>query len=156
MQLINAMISLGGDHGNTVAKFGITVAEVAVLQAIHGNDAVKEIEIVGSVERSHRQEIARLLAVYGRMHDGKDVSPVSTLFPGAAARVFEKLDELDIPDEFYAANSRPAKSREPLVPVVLEPVAAASSPAPENKAEEDDGIGEMTDGIGDKDDGVLG
>lgn len=138
MQTANIILSLGGDSGNQVPKYGVTAAEIAVLQAIHGNDAVADIEPLGDVQRSHRDERARLLAIYGRMRDQRDVSPVSILFPGVAARVFETLAELDLDESFFKATGRVAAKAEPVAerpaaaPTAIEVV---SKSAAEKRAE---------------------
>lgn len=116
MQTANVLLALGGDKGNTVPKYEVTAAEVAVLRYIHGEDAVFDIEITGEVSRTHRQEIGRLTEFYGRQEGDRRTSPaVAELFPGAAARVFEDFEELEIPDELYVATGRktaaPAKQK---------------------------------------------
>lgn len=114
MQTANCLVAIGGDDGNKVPKYSVTAAEVAVLRLIHGEGSVSEINITGTVERTHRQEIGRLTEAYGRMEGEKRVSPaVSSLYPGAAARVFEDFRELEIPEEFYVAKSRKT-ARDPL------------------------------------------
>ncbi|GAA4169072.1 hypothetical protein [Shinella granuli] len=132
MQTANVMLAIGGDAKNTVPKYGVTAAEVAVLRYIHGEDAVFDIEVTGSVERTHRQEIGRLTEVYGRQEGERRVSPaVADLYPGAAARVFETFDELEIPDDLYAAAGR--KVAAPVKP-------KKEAPAP---AADDDGLDAM-------------
>lgn len=107
MQLANAMLSLGGDGGNQVPKFRVTAAEVAVLRAIHGDDAVTDIEILDEESKaSNREELARLHEIYGNARDGENRSVVATMFPGAAARVFASFDELDLDDVFFKAKER--------------------------------------------------
>ncbi|WP_157384511.1 hypothetical protein [Nitratireductor soli] len=110
MQLANIMLSLGGDDGTTVPKYGVTPSEIAVLRLIHGADAVKDIEPTSEIERAHRDEIARLTERYGRARiedeNGEKIPVVKQLFPGAAARTFTTLEELDIPEEFYKAEKR--------------------------------------------------
>lgn len=113
MEIANIMLALGGDSGNTIPKFGVTVSEIAVLQAIHGNEAVTEIEPIGVKETSNREELGRLMLTYGRARpEGSSQSFVQILFPGAAARVFTTLDELDLDESFYKAEKRakPASS----------------------------------------------
>lgn len=137
MQTANCLVKLGGDPGNTVPMFGLTAAEIAVLQVIHGNDAVVDIKPTGTVETTHRAERQRLIEKYGRQQDGDWRAPaVDRLFPGAAARVFETFDELGIDEEFFAASGR-VSSAAPLFDA-NGPVAAASE-----AVDEDDGIGEM-------------
>lgn len=110
MQTANIMLSIGGDSGNTVYKANVTAAEIAVLRAIHGDDAVRDIDPQGDINRSNRDEITRLRSIYGkaRIDDaaGAKVPVVNALYPGSAARVHEKLSELDIPEEFYKAKER--------------------------------------------------
>lgn len=120
MQTATILLAIGGHQGNTVSKRGITPSEVAVLIAIHGNSAVSEIEPddvpVSLVEgdniakRSDRAERSRLLEIYGKPQNVNgqivDTSPVSTLFPGAAARMFHDFDELDLDESFFKAATR--------------------------------------------------
>lgn len=107
METANILLAIGGDKGNCVPKYGVTAAEVAVLRFLHGEDAVFDIEVIGQVQRTHRQEIARLAEIYGRQDGDRRVSPaVDALFPGAAARVFETFEELEIPEELYKAETR--------------------------------------------------
>lgn len=114
MQLANCLLSIGGDDGNTVPKFGVTAAEIPVLQRLHGEAAVKDIEPAGEVQRTHREELARLHERYGKVEG----NPVAALYPGAAARVFERLDELAINEQFFkpiartTANTTPAPAAE--------------------------------------------
>lgn len=169
MQTANCSLALGGDQGNTVPKFGITAAEIAVLRVIHGDDAVTNIEPAGEVKRTDRQEIARLTQVFGTNQDGRvRAKAVEALFPGAAARVFHTLDELDLPEELFAAErrmgGRPIAEREEdsveaevaarqataeVAPAVEAPAVempAVDEPATEQAEEIEEGIGEdMTD-----------
>jgi hypothetical protein len=104
MQTANCLVHVGGDSGTTVPKYAITASEIAVLRAIHGPDSITEVEPTDDVQRSDRNEIARLHEIYSRP-DVKD-GPVHTLFPGVAARAYQTLDELEIPADFYKAESR--------------------------------------------------
>lgn len=108
MQTANLLLALGGDTGNTIQKYGVTPAETAVLRVIHGDDAVFDIEPTGTVDRTHRAELERLRFEYGiRQPDGSRRAPaVDQLFPGAAARVFEKFNELELPEEQFKPTRR--------------------------------------------------
>lgn len=108
LQTADVVLALGGDRRNTVPKYAVTAAEVAVLRYIHGEDAVFDINVHETpAERTHRQEIGRLAQAYGRQDGERRFSPaVDALFPGAAARVFETFDELDLPEDFYLATER--------------------------------------------------
>lgn len=112
MKLANIMLGIGGGRDNTFPKYNVTAAEIAVLRAIHGEDAVFDVEpLAADAEedgrpRSNRQELSRLRALYGGAKDGNGVPFVDSLFPGAAARVFEAFDELDLPDDYFKALGR--------------------------------------------------
>lgn len=105
MQIANIQLALGGDKGNTIHKFHVTASEIAVLREIHGDEAVFDIEPQGEKKITHRGERERLLAIYGAAK--KDDRPiVENLFPGAAARLFESLAELEIDESFFKATQR--------------------------------------------------
>lgn len=130
MQTANCYVEIGGDSGTTVPKYGITVSEIAVLRLIHGPDSVKEIEPTDDVATTDRAEIKRLHELYSR--PDKPDGPVFTLFPGAAARAFQTLDELELPEEFFKAERR-AKPKPAEKPVKAKKKAddAGEAPAPE-------------------------
>lgn len=114
MQTANIMLSLNA--GNDVPKYGVSAAEIAVLIAIHGESSVQNIEPLGdkqtitidgdTVKWTNRVELERLHRIYGRAKDGEDRSIVAALFPGAGARVFETIDELGLPAEFFKPTAR--------------------------------------------------
>lgn len=154
MQTANIMLALGGDKGNSVPKYGVTAAEIAVLRAIHGDDAVFDVEPTGDEattevengeprKRTNREELSRLSLAYasGRLF-GTDIRAVSALFPGAAARVFEDIDELGLSEEAFKAESRvtatskPAKTEKP----------SRGKKGAEAKAPAEDDVEDMADG----------
>jgi hypothetical protein len=137
MQTANVMVALGGDTGNTVPRAGVTAAEIAVLRSIHGDEAVFDIEPTGSITRDNREERRRLLETYPA-RDGENKLIVEQLFPGAAARVFEAIDELGLPEEFFKATGRVAA--EPAPKKTGRKAASKAAPA---TADEDDGIGDL-------------
>lgn len=126
MQTANCLVHIGGDSGTAVPKYGITASEIAVLRAIHGPDSITEVEPAEDVNRSDRTEIGRLHEIYSRP-DVKD-GPVHTLFPGVAARAYQTLAELEIPEEFFKAESR----------VKLKPAAPAKAAKSAKKADAKD------------------
>lgn len=74
MKLYSATVNLGGAITNQVIVSQVTAAEIAVLQRLHGEDAVNGVSEVGSVRnRSDQRERARLAAAYpkGMGADGK-------------------------------------------------------------------------------------
>lgn len=124
MQTAHVLLSLGGDAGNQVMKYGVTAAEIAVLRGIHGDEAVTEVEPHVEIKRSHREERMRLLSIYGGARGGENKPVVEGLFPGAAARVFENLHELDIPESFFKATGRQVAAIRNDGPTIAEYVAA--------------------------------
>lgn len=173
MQTANILVDLGGDTGNQVPKLGVTAAEIAVLIAIHGEAAVHDIEPAGDVEAinvgegdvkwTNRVELNRLHRRYGKAKDGENNSIVSNLFPGTAARVFETIDELGLPEVFFKPVAR-AKMEDP-APVAVDPLdhdgngkkggakkpakKAKAAPAPEPEPEVVEEADEGSDGIED-------
>lgn len=103
----NCHVSLGGDVLNTVPKYDLTAGEIAVLQMIHGKDAILEIEPSGTVKRAQRVEKARLQSMYGKAHDGNGNSLLEKLYPGAAARIFQRIDELELASVQFKAGLAP-------------------------------------------------
>lgn len=114
MQICSATIRLAGSVQNTVFRNDITPAEILVLQAIHGGDAVIDILPIEKIERSQNAEWDRLTSRYDRSGgpdtpDGKeDVSIVSRLFPGAVKRLPVTLSEIGL-----EANEAPESAPEP-------------------------------------------
>jgi hypothetical protein len=148
MQTANVWLGIGGGRDHTVPKEGVTPSEIAVLRAIHGEDAVFDVEPLDAVAlneagqpRTSRQEIERLVLTYGSARDGSDRSVVGQLFPGIGARAFETLDELGLPEEFFKPETR-AKLKATPAPKKSGKKAAAPE-AVETPAEEEDGIADM-------------
>ena len=132
MQTANIMLALGGNLGQTIPKFGVTPAEVAVLREIHGNASVFDIQPLDEdVERTSRQERSRLLELYGKPPGSREMSAVEYLFPGAAARVYESFDELEIDESFFKATGRAKAKR------------AAPTAEPEVEDEDEDDVVEQ-------------
>lgn len=150
MEIADVMVALGGDKGNTVPKYGVSVSEVAVLRAIHGDDAVFDIKPTGERAVSNRDELERLRLTYGGAKDGEGNSILGQMFPGAAARVFQTFDELDLPEFLLLPTQRVSTKVEAApAPTKRAKKAAAAEPAPEpvQVAVDDDGLDD--DGIAD-------
>jgi hypothetical protein len=108
MQTANILLMLGGDRDNQIPKYGVTASEVAVLRLIHGDESVTDIEPTGELKRSSKEERQRLTDIYSRVQPNgvRKAVEVDALFPGAAARVFETFDELDIDESMFKAETR--------------------------------------------------
>jgi hypothetical protein len=67
MKLYSVKVHLDGNRNNEVRKPEVTAAEIAVLQRLHGSDAVLDIAEIGHVNgRTDRRERARLADIYKR------------------------------------------------------------------------------------------
>lgn len=135
MQRANLFLAIGGDHSQQVPKYGVTASEIAVLQSIHGFDAIRDVEPVEDIDVNARDEIARLRGLYGGAQDGNGNRIVEKVFPGLGARTIDRLEDLQIPHEFYKATGRKNADSKP----------AKAIEGPKNVAEVDeDGFGDMT------------
>jgi hypothetical protein len=92
MQQLNAMVALTGDRNNMVWKMGLTPAEILLLQALHGADAVVQIEPTGETRREPHEEITRLKELYP-LH-GERIQNIWRDFPGPAFPM--RIDSLGI------------------------------------------------------------
>lgn len=108
MQTANVLLALGGKRGESVPKYSVTPAEVVVLQHLHGQDAVYEIDIQSASEdRTDRQEIERLRQFYSRREGDRYLSPaVDALFPGVGARVPRTFADLELIDDLFVVTER--------------------------------------------------
>lgn len=98
MELANAILNLAGDVNQQVQKWAITPAEAAVLRYIHGNDALNDIKVFGTVERRDAVERERLVQEYGRGENGQIQSKaVDALFPGLGSRLPSSFEDLPDP-----------------------------------------------------------
>lgn len=112
MQTASIMLAIAGDTGSVIPKYDVTAGEIALLQYIHGAGAVTDIEPTGEIKgRSNRVELARLREVYGHAKDSDGNLVINQLYPGAAARVFETFDELDLDGSLYKAGRAPSAKK---------------------------------------------
>jgi hypothetical protein len=105
MQVCNCTVAIGGEAGMTVVKDLVTVPEIMVLRAIHGEDAVRNIAVVANEDIDSNEERSRLMSIY-RMPEGivKD-----TL--GATGPLPKTIDDSGIGDEFVISKSVAKKSK---------------------------------------------
>ena len=108
MQRVNCFVRLGGDMLNTVPKQGVTVAEIAILQHLHGADAVVEIQpTTNKQDIAHAAEIERLRDTYG-------LKAFAEVFPGRITNlpIYLKDIEIDKDSPFLVSNARKAVAGE--------------------------------------------
>lgn len=150
MQTATITLKLGGDDGNTIQKWGVTPSEVAVLREIHSSDSVSDIAIhPEEITRSGKAERQRLLEIYGRGDgNGNFRAPVvEALFPGVAAPLYKKFEELELDESFYAATSRAAPTKTIARELPDEPVEEKAADPAAEPADEDDGIADIEDDV---------
>jgi hypothetical protein len=108
MQTASILLAIGGERDMQVPKFGVTPAEVMLLRAIHGEEAVTDINIIGDEDRNSRAERERLFSLYAKSDpSGAFKLPVlDALYPGVSSRLPTEFSELELADEFYVAEVR--------------------------------------------------
>lgn len=84
MKSYSIQLNLAGDRNHVVHKHDVSPAEIMVLQAIHGSDAVYEIDLTGSDRLNVEELRTYLVTVYNkvRVGDGNNRQPVlGKVFP---------------------------------------------------------------------------
>ena len=95
MQHVRATVRLSGDLNFTVEKPDITVAEVVLLRAIHGEDAVVNISPIYKSNESLRDERDRLLGAYGGNSEPV-IKLIHQTFANVAVQGLEKLEHIGL------------------------------------------------------------
>lgn len=121
MYLYDAKVRLLGSLNNEVRKTDLTPAEIAILQRIHGADAVADVKKVGQVaKRTDRSERNRLLRTYrrGPSADGK-TSLSGESFLDSILGVGTPLAKEYVPpapvESLHTAESEPGDEKEEVV-----------------------------------------
>jgi hypothetical protein len=99
MQLCNITVAIGGEAGMTVHKERVTVPEIMILRAVHGEDAVRNIEVIEDADVDSTDERTRLGSIY------KSPEGVVREVLGAHGALPKTLDEAGIDDEFIVSGS---------------------------------------------------
>lgn len=134
MKLYSCKVNLAGSLLNQVHKVNVTPAEIVLLRAVHGNDAISDIKHVANVNRSDRAERARLAGIYTM------TTPKGTKRGDELIREFLGIESQALPEEppkiEVAANtddfSVDAEEKEEIIPIEAEPIRrtrAARAPA---------------------------
>src|SRR3546814_19686114 len=80
MQRVDCQVRLSGKLTHTVGKKNISVAEIVALRAIHGADAVVDVQPKANDKTPHAAELDHLRKTYGD-------KVLQALFPGHSPRV---------------------------------------------------------------------
>lgn len=131
MDYLTCEVRLGGNVQNTVMRRDVTPAEIEVLRAKHGADAIVNIEVTHSDDNNDSPVSLRekLIARYGKV--------VYELFPGARPNIPVTAEEVGVvevkakPKAKAKAEPAPEPAPEPKVepkPVAPAPKKAAAVP----------------------------
>ena len=126
MELANVLLALGGDRNNTVPKYRVTPAEIAVLAAIHGNDSVFDITPLDeTLETSFKAERERLLQFYpAKNEDNKLI--VMEVYPGVAPILHTTIESLGLDESLF----KPTEHAKPAVEKVAKKAIKKAEPPP--------------------------
>lgn len=105
MQFVNCFVRLNGSVENEVARRDISVAEVSVLRALHGADAVVKIEALDKRDVNARAVKDHLMSTYSSDNSRK---VVEGLFPGMYPKIPETLGDVGLELAELAGARRPA------------------------------------------------
>ncbi|CAK0773586.1 hypothetical protein WCLP8_5030005 [uncultured Gammaproteobacteria bacterium] len=64
MQVCSCLVRHDGEMNHVTFKPNVTVAEIVILRAIHGEDAIVDILPVNMDRRTHEEEVDRLARIY--------------------------------------------------------------------------------------------
>lgn len=123
MLYVNCNVRIGGDNNNIVPKKDLSVAEVALLKVIHGDDGVVDIVSTGRTDTiSAVRERERLKAIY-------NPKLVMNVFPGVMPTLPTRLEDI-VAVEADDGDEQPAKPRRGRPPAAQAPEPVATNAAP--------------------------
>lgn len=106
MEKAYAWLAIAGDTHNTVPKEDVTPAEVALLTAIHGDNAVFNIEILDTgADIAGRTLLQELAHKYGRAMDRENRPVIRALYPTPTSPVPQTFAELGLAEEQFTPKS---------------------------------------------------
>jgi hypothetical protein len=124
MKLFNCKLRLAGNPLDEVRKADVTSAEITLLKAIHGGDALAEITAAGAVDRDAAEERDRLERTYGER-------AVIKVFGAPQPRIEDEIvSSVEVPEldvDLSTVSARPRRARADELPPP--PAAARAEPA---------------------------
>ncbi len=127
MERVDATVRHKGLLTSSVQRYGLTPAEVVILQRIHGTDAVVDAKesLQGRSKLSHAEELNRINEFYGI--DNKALAMIADAFPGHAPKLPTKFEEIGLTvDKNVVAKSKVKPASTPAA--VQEVTAEAPNP----------------------------
>jgi hypothetical protein len=112
MQLYDCKVRLNGAVANEVRKHAVTAAEIMILRALHGEDAVVEIVPVGEEVRAHLSERQRLYGVYANPNilTAEALKPRMEMLRGMFGHDTADLPQR-LPGEIPNATAKPVRTK---------------------------------------------
>ena len=92
MQIAHCTVKHAAKHYHAVRRINVSVPEILLLQAIHGEDAVREVAYAGESDRDTVEEMEHLHKMYGGKEEIKLL--IEKLFPGARPVLPSKLSDI--------------------------------------------------------------
>ncbi|WP_223518256.1 hypothetical protein [Pseudomonas sp. BF-R-21] len=97
MQHCSCFVFLGGELTSSVWKADVTVAEIALLRAIHGDDAITTIVPTYKANTKSADELDRLRQLYGQSNVSKEGKRlVDEVYPGRAPQLPTSLSDIGV------------------------------------------------------------
>lgn len=115
MQLCSAIVRHAGNLGMTIHKEGLPPAEIVLLRAIHGEDAVVNIAVTHEqARRENRAEVERLKTTYGE-------KVFVACFPGRFPQLPTTLADIAVDED----DGEPGESDDEMDGPAVQPPSAA-------------------------------
>lgn len=111
MQLCDVDVCLAGDRNHVVPKRNVSVAELEVLRAIHGEDAIQNIKPRGNQRVSTAEELDRLRRKYrGNVATEAGLSRgiVDQIFRGPRPSLPTTLNDIGLD---FKGDEKPSRSK---------------------------------------------
>lgn len=94
MQNCSCIVRIGGNVHHEVFKADVSVPEIALLRAIHGNDGVVQVKPTRMTKTPHATELLRLRGIYGTDKAGDEL--ITKLWPGLSPRLPVSLKDIAV------------------------------------------------------------
>lgn len=128
-EFCSCTVAIGGDVRAVVPKPTVSVAEIMLLQQIHGGDAVTNIKITGTHDTTSEEERDRL----GRLYSDEKVVNLFNQFGDLP----KTLAEARVPDEMLDPVWRSENAKKPAAKKTTRAKKPAAAPVVEDLSEDD-------------------
>jgi hypothetical protein len=133
MQHCSCIVFLDGDRNSSVHKPDVTVAEIALLRAVHGPDSVEGIKPTFVGKEKPLQELERLRFAYANSNVTKEGgSLIDAVYPGRSPNVPRTMGDIELDPSDADADEWEAPAGYPPVPDDPEPQEPADAPQSRN------------------------